>query len=127
MCVLDNNTLVYATRAECPFYLKAHQSLTDLSVAGARRTIPWPCAHKFLGVVTNPKFHRPAPPRHATPHIVVMQFLKNCLALPSFNFIGESRSNVDILDKMFTSSKANGGMIYDVKTVAFCIHHGVSE
>ena len=122
MCVLDSNTLVYATRAECPFYLKAHQSLTKLSVGGARRTIPWPCAHEFLGVVTNPKFHRPA-----RPHSVAMQFLKYCSALPSFSFIGESRGYLDILDKMLTSSKANGGMIYDAKIVAFCDHHGVSE
>ena len=122
MCVRDSNTLVYAARAECSFYLKAYQSLTNLSVAGARRTTPWPCAHEFLGVVTNPKFHRPGPP-----HCVAMQFLKNCLALPSFGFIGESRGNLDFLDKMLTSSKANSGMIHDAKIVVFCDHHGVSE
>jgi len=122
MNVLESNILVYATRAEYSFYLKAHQALTELSVAGARRTTPWPCAHKFLGVVTNPKFHRPA-----TPHTVAMQFLKNCLSLPSFGFIGESRGNLDILDKMLTSSKANCGMIHDAKMAAIRIHHGVSE
>ena len=63
MSVVESNILVCATRAEYSFYLKAHQALTELSAGGARRTILWPCAHEFLAVVTNPKFHRPAPPR----------------------------------------------------------------
>ena len=122
MNVLESNILVYATRAEYSFYLKAHQALTELSAGGARRTLPWPCSHEFLAVVTNPKFHRPGPP-----HCVAMQFLKYCSALPSFGFIGESRGYLDILDRMLTSSKASSGMIHDAKMAAFCIHHGVSE
>jgi len=122
MIALDTNILVYATRAEYPFHAEAHRALTELSAGGARWTIPWPCAHEFLGVVTNQKFHRPA-----TPHSVAMQFLKNCSTLPSFGFIGEGRGYLDILDRLLTSSKASGGMIHDAKIVAFCDHHGVSE
>ncbi len=122
MIALDTNILVYATRAEYPFHAEAHRALSELSGSGGRWTIPWPCAHEFLGVVTNQKFHRPA-----TPHNMAMQFLKNCAEFPSFGFIGEGRGYLDILDGLLASSKATGAMIYDAKIAAICIHHGVSE
>jgi uncharacterized protein len=122
MIALDTNILVYATRAEYPFHSEAHRALSELSSSGGRWTIPWPCAHEFLGVVTNQKFHRPP-----TPHNMAMQFLKNCAAFPSFGFIGEGRGYLDILDSLLASSKATGAMIHDAKIAAICIHHGVSE
>jgi predicted nucleic acid-binding protein len=122
MIALDTNTLVYATRAEYPFHMEAHRALSELSSSGGRWTIPWPCAHEFLGVVTDQKFHRPP-----KPHNMAMQFLKNCAAFPSFCFIGEGRGYMDILDRLLLSSTATGAMIHDAKIAAICIHHGVSE
>lgn len=122
MIALDTNLLVYATRTEYPFHQEAHQALTDLAAGGGRWTIPWPCAHEFLAITTNPKIHRPP-----TPHKSALQLLTNCAAFPAFRFIGEGDGYLTILAGLLESSKASGGLIHDAKIAAICLHHGVSE
>ena len=122
MIALDTNILVNATRAEYPFHMEVRRALSELSSSGGRWTIPWLCAHEFLGVVTDQKFHHPP-----TPHNMATQFLKNCAAFPSFGFIGEGCGYMDILDSLLLSSKATDSMNHDAKNAAICIHHGVSE
>ncbi len=122
MIAVDTNILVYASRTEYSFHKEAHRALTDLAAGHVAWTIPWPCAHEFLGVVTNTKIHRPP-----TPHQQALQLLTNCAEFRTFRFIGEGDGYLQILQGLLETSKASGGMIHDAKIAAICLHHGVSE
>ena len=62
MIAVDTNLLVYAHRIEMPFHKRAREVL-DAAVAGTEPvSVPWPCVHEFLGVVTNPRIFRDPTP-----------------------------------------------------------------
>ncbi len=62
MIAIDTNLLVYAHRSEMPFHERARQVLNEAIGGTEPVCIPWPCAHEFLGVVSNPRiFKEPTP------------------------------------------------------------------
>lgn len=61
MIALDTNLLVYAHREDSPWHDAAYARLTELAEGRALWTIPWPCLHESLALVTHPRIY--APPR----------------------------------------------------------------
>ena len=58
MIAVDTNLLVYAHRPEMPFHERTRDVLT--AAAGGREpvSVPWPCVHEFLAIVSNPRIFR---------------------------------------------------------------------
>ena len=58
MIAVDTNLLVYAHRPEMPFHERARDVLTAALAATEPVAVPWPCAHEFLAVVSNPRIFK---------------------------------------------------------------------
>ena len=52
---LETNILVAAHRGDHPHHAKADAALRELCTAGTAWSLPWPCAHEFLDIVTHPR------------------------------------------------------------------------
>ena len=75
MIALDTNLLVYAHRPEMPFHERARQVLTEAVAAPEPVCVPWPCAHEFLAVVSDPRIFR-----DPTPMDVALDAVRRLLA-----------------------------------------------
>ena len=62
MIAVDTNVLVYALREDSEWHLAANERLVALAESRATWTIPWPCLHEFLAIVTHPKIFTPPTP-----------------------------------------------------------------
>ncbi len=54
MIAVDTNLLVYAHRPETPFHERAQDVLTAAVGGTEPVSVPRPCVHEFLAVVSNP-------------------------------------------------------------------------
>ena len=70
MIAVDTNILVYAHREDAPFHAAAIRCLTELAEGGAQWSIPWPCLHEFLAIVTHPRIFDPPSPLAIAVHQV---------------------------------------------------------
>ena len=86
MIAVDTNLLVYAHRPEMPFHERARQVLTKAVAASEPVCIPWPCAHEFLALVSNPRIFK-----DPTPMGVALDAVKRLLASLSGGVLGKSR------------------------------------
>jgi uncharacterized protein len=58
LIAVDTNILVYAHREDSPFHNPAAQRISELAEGSATWSIPWPCVHEFLAIVTHPRVAR---------------------------------------------------------------------
>src|SRR3954453_13091232 len=66
MIAVDTNLLVYSHRSEIMGHVAATTAVRSLGEGSLPWAVPWPCAHEFISVVTNPKpFRTPTMPRDA--------------------------------------------------------------
>ena len=84
MIAVDTNLLVYAHRPEMPFHERARQVLTQAIAATEPVCVPWPCAHEFLAVVSNPRIFK-----DPTPMDVGLDAVKRLFASVSGGFLAE--------------------------------------
>ena len=122
MIAVDTNLLVYAHREDSPWHEKAVSVLRAVAEGSTRWSIPWPCAHEFLAVVTHPRIFRPP-----TPLAIAFDVLRAWQASPMLSMIGENENHLELLSSIATSSKVEGPMIHDARIVAICLSHGVKE
>src|SRR5215467_4341675 len=62
MIAVDTNLLVYAHREDSPWHDAALTKMTELAEAKSPWSIPWPCIHEFLAIVTHPRIYSPPTP-----------------------------------------------------------------
>jgi uncharacterized protein len=119
---VDTNVLVYAHRPEMPFHERARQVLSE-AVAGLEPvSVPWPCAHEFLAVVSNPRiFSDP------TPMNVALDALRRLLASLSGGFLAEGEGYLDALERVARPALLQGAIVHDARIAALCRFHGVRE
>ncbi|MBV9009605.1 MAG: PIN domain-containing protein [Verrucomicrobia bacterium] len=121
MVAVDTNLLVYAHRREMRAHAAALEAIRGLVEGNSAWAIPWPCAHEFISVVTNPKpFKRPTSPRDA------IRFLRS-LESEHLHWLGEGIGYLDQLDRLLAGGAAVGGRIHDARVAALCLYHGVRE
>ena len=122
MIALDTNLLVYAHRAESQFHLLAIEALRPVIEGAAPWALPWPCAHEFLGVVTNPAIFKPASSLPSA-----LGFLDSLMTAPHLHLLAESPGYFEKLRDLALTSKISGPRIHDARIAALCLHHGVRE
>lgn len=122
MIAVDTNLLVYAHREDSPWHEAALQALTGLAEGTAAWSIPWPCVHEFLAIVTHPKIYRPP-----TPMPVALQAIRAWQASPTLRLLGESADHLERLERLAVSAKAVGPMVHDARIAALCLSHGVRQ
>ena len=122
MIAVDTNILVYAHRDDASFHALAEPAIRSLCNGNQRWTIPWPCVHEFLNVVTNTKVFTPS-----TTVALAFEQLSVWLDAPSCVTIGESSQHRSTLESLLTTSAVTGPKVHDARIAAICLDHGVRE
>jgi len=116
---LDTNLLVYAHRPETHEHEAARAALAALPSPWA---LPWPVAHEFVRVVTEPRWFRdPTPLDRALGTIAALLESGGCRP------IGEGPSHWTQLGELARDGRAGRTLLYDARIAAICLADGVSE
>jgi toxin-antitoxin system PIN domain toxin len=122
LIAVDTNILVYAHREDSPFYSAAARCIAELAEGTAPWSIPWPCVHEFIAIVTNPRVYRPPTPLEAA-----CDQIEAWMESPSLVMLAESDGYWPELRSVVVSSQVAGPRIHDARIVALCRQHSVRE
>jgi toxin-antitoxin system PIN domain toxin len=122
LIAVDTNILVYAHREDSPFHSSAVRCVADLAEGTAPWSIPWPCIHEFLAVVTHPRAYAP-------PSTLAEAFnqIDAWLQSPSLLLLAEADGYWPILRDLVAAGQVAGPRIHDARIAALCRYHGVRE
>lgn len=122
MIAIDTNVLVYAHRSDSPWHERASQLMRETVEGTNAWAMPWPCAHEFLSVVTNPKiFVQPTPLARA------LAQLNAWMHAPRVTLLSEGEGYAEVLASILNASLVCGARIHDARVAALCRYHGVRE
>ena len=122
MIAVDTNILVYAHREDSAFHEAARERIRELAEGSANWSIPWPCVHEFLAIVTHPRIY--APP---TPLPRALDQVEAWLESPTVVLLAESDLHWAALRAMLTEGRITGPQIHDARVAALCRQHRVRE
>ena len=120
MIAVDTNLLVYAHRPEMPFHERARGVLTAAMGGTEPVSVPWPCVHEFLAIVSNPRIFR-----DPTPIGEALDAARRLLASLSGGFLAEGEGYLDALEHIARPALLQGGIVHDARVAALCRYHGV--
>ena len=122
MIALETNILVYAHRRDSPFHEAAFAALREVAEGSRPWVIPWPCAHEFIGVVTNYR-------ALATPSTFQQAFdqIESWAGSATHRWISTTPQHWLTLSTLCRDAKVAGGLIHDARIAAICIENGVRE
>ncbi len=122
MIAVDTNLLVYAHRVDSEWYDRASERLRELAEGTARWSIPWPCLHEFLAIVTHPRvFAVPTPLEAAVDQVAAW------IESPSVVLLAEADDSFEQLRDLLIASRVTGPKVHDARIAALCLLHGVRE
>lgn len=122
MIAVDTNILVYAHRRDAPWHAAAAGLVLGLAEGRAPWSIPWPCVHEFLAIVTHPRiFKTPSPLRAA------LEQVDAWLESPSIVLVAEPEDYWPELRTALESGRVSGALVHDARVAALCASHGVDE
>lgn len=122
MIAVDTNILVYAHRLDSPFHKAALVRVKELAEGAGSWSIPWPCLHEFLAVVTNPRIY--APP---TPLARAIDQVEAWFESPTLVLLSEGPTYWGTLRDLLAGGHIAGGRVHDARIAALCRQHGVRE
>lgn len=120
MIAVDTNLLVYAHRTEMPFHERAREALDGAVASPEPVSVPWPCVHEFLGVVTNPRIFR-----DPTPMDVALDSVGRLLESLTGGFLAEGEGYLRTLERVARPALLQGPVVHDARIAALCLYHGV--
>jgi uncharacterized protein len=118
---VDTNILVYAHRRDSEWHRAASSVVRELAESPNPWSIPAPCLHEFLAIVTHPRVYAP-------PSSLAQAFaqLEEWLASPSLLVIRENSEHWRTLRALASEARAAGAAIHDARIAALCASHAVS-
>lgn len=122
MVAVDTNLLVYAYRTDAPFHAAARALIESLIAEATAWAIPWPCAHEFIAIVTNPRIFKTP-----TPLDVALAQLRTLAEQPQIIWLAEGDDYLPRLETLTLAAQVKGGAIHDARIAAICLYHGVRE
>jgi toxin-antitoxin system PIN domain toxin len=122
LIAVDTNILVYAHRADSPWHSRAAPAVARLAEGRAAWSIPWPCIHEFLAIVTHPGIYRPP-----TPLAAAIDQVEAWLASPSLVLLGEASGYWPRLRALMEAGRIDGPRTHDARVAALCLLHGIGE
>jgi toxin-antitoxin system PIN domain toxin len=122
LIAVDTNILVYAHREDSPFHDPAAKRIAQLAEGSATWSIPWPCVHEFLAIVTHPRIY--APP---TPLRRALDQVDAWLESPTLLLLAESADHWAVLRTFLASGRIAGAQVHDARIAALCRQHSVRE
>ena len=122
MIAIDSNILVYSVREDSPWHRAALTCIRSLAEGAAAWTIPWPCVHEFLAVVTHPRIYKP--PTALNDAVLQVEYW---MESPSLLLIGEGPGYWERLKILAIEGRCAGPLVHDAHVAALCRAHGVTE
>jgi uncharacterized protein len=122
MIALDTNLLVYAHREDSQWHVRAYTVIKDLAEGASIWTIPWPCIHEFLAIVTHPRIYSPP-----TPMSRALTQIDAWLESPSLILLSESEGYWKELRSAVETGRISGAQVHDARVAALCRFHGIDE
>ena len=122
MIAIDTNLLVYAHREDSPHHERARKALRGLAEGPRRWTVPWPCLHEFLAIVTHPRIYRPPSSME-----LALGAVQDLLAMPGMTPIAETDDHPVTIERLLARGGVVGTKVHDARVAAICLCHGVSE
>lgn len=122
MIAIDTNILVYAHRRDMPLHARAMTAVTECAEGSQLWALPWPVAHEFLAVVTNPRVYK----HPSTLADALMQLRAWCDA-PTSVMLAEGDAYFETLAQVLSASQVVGGKVHYARIASLCIEHGVKE
>jgi toxin-antitoxin system PIN domain toxin len=122
MIAVDTNLLVYAHREDSPWNDIAYDCIVELAEGRARWSIPWPCIHEFLAIVTHPRIYSPP-----TPLGKAIDQVEAWLESPSLVLLAESADYWPLLRSSLEGGRVSGPQVHDARIAAICRQSGVRE
>ena len=122
MIAVDTNILVYAHREDLPFHGAAAKRIAALAEGSATWSIPWPCVHEFLAVVTHPRIYVPP-----TPLLRALDQVDAWLESPTLMLLAELSDHWSALRALIVGGRIAGAQVHDARIAALCRQHGVRE
>ena len=122
MIAVDTNILVYAHREDSPFHDAASKRVAELAEGSATWSIPWPCVHEFLAIVTHSRIY--APP---TPLSRALDQVDAWLESPALVLLAETADHWPMLRTLLKRGQVAGAQVHDARIAALCRQHGVRE
>lgn len=122
MIAVDTNILVYAHRADSPWFQPARERIRGLAEGRAAWAIPWPCIHEFVAIVTHARIYRPP-----TPLDQALDQVEAWLESPSLVLLGEGEDYWPTLKATLVAGRIAGPQVHDARISALCESHGVRE
>ena len=122
MIAVDTNILVYAHREDSPWHDSAYAQIAELAEAHSPWTIPWPCLHEFLAIVTHPRIYSPP-----TPLPAAIDQVEAWLESPSLILLKETEGYWKQFLNIIETGRIVGGKIHDARIAALCHLHEVKE
>jgi toxin-antitoxin system PIN domain toxin len=119
---IDTNILVYAHREDSAWHEAADRCLVSEAESGAPCSIPWPCIHEFLAIVTHPRIYDPP-----TPLGDALEQVLCWLEVPTVVMLAETAGYGQNLHDLLAASRVAGPRVHDARIAALCHHHGVTE
>lgn len=120
MIAVDTNLLVYAHRPEMPFHEGTRRLLVEAAGGTEPVSVPWPCVHEFLAVVSNPRIFK-----DPTPMDFALEAVRRLLASLSGGFLAEGEGYLDTLERIARPALLQGAIVHDARVAALCLYHGV--
>lgn len=122
MIAVATSILVYAHREDSPFHDIAPKRVAELAEGTAPWSVPWPCVHEFLAIVTHPRIY--APP---TPLERALDQVDAWINSPSLVLLAESTDHWPTLRELLAAGRIAGARVHDARIAALCWQHGVRE
>ncbi len=120
MIAIDTNLLVYAHRPEMPFHERTREVLTGAVSGPEPVSVPWPCVHEFLAVVSNPRIFR-----DPTPMDAALDAVGRLLDSVGGGFLAEGEGYLRVLERLARPALLQGAVVHDARIAAICVYHGV--
>ena len=120
MIAIDTNLLVYAHRPEMPFHERAREVLTGAVGDAEPVSVPWPCVHEFLAIVSNPRIFK-----DATPMSAALDAVGRLLDSLDGGFLAEGEGYLAALERIARPALLQGAVVHDARIAALCLYHGV--
>ena len=122
MIAIDTNLLVYAHREDSQWHTVAYSVIKELAEGASIWTIPWPCIHEFLAIVTHPKIYSPP-----TPLSRALSQVDAWMESPSLILLSESEGYWKELRLAMVAGRISGPQAHDARVAALCRFHGIDE
>jgi len=122
MIAIDTNLLVYAHREDSQWHTAAYSVIKELAEGPSIWTIPWPCIHEFLAIVTHPKIYSPP-----TPLSRALSQVDAWMESPSLILLSESEGYWKELRLAMVAGRISGPQVHDARVAALCRFHGIDE